>query len=297
MNTIHFELVKDVSRAYQLWKNFSSEDTLFESWDFRYCFYKYFKYELFFYVGYVADELIGLLPLQFNSDKNYLEFFGGSFMDDNQLFIKQGYEQYISAFYTYLDPPHHLTYITGEDEFTRGLPIEDYKYILPLNSFKTSDEYIETYFQGETKKKLRKRIQKIAELPITVSYDHYEDMETLFMLNEEKFGVESSFHKPYRKQIFLDLLRPPFRPQLLTFFIGDQKVAVNFALIFKEYYTSLNSGIRSEVPKDFVSYMRVKKIDEALKLSLGTYDFLSGDCGWKEHWHLHKVPQYVFKNI
>ena len=295
MNSIRFELIHDIDRAQEFWHLFSPQSTLFQSWDFRYCFYKYFNYELFFYVGYAGDEPIGLLPLQFNSNENYLEFFGGEFMDDNQLFIKKGYEKYVNTFYNHLDRPHHLTYITGEDAFTKNLPLEEYKYILPLTGLANSDDYIEQYFHGESKKKLRKKIKKISELPIRILSNRFQDMDMLIDLNKKKFGLTSSFNKPHRTLIFHDLLKGPFTPHMLTFIIEEFVVAIAFALIFNNSYISLNSGISLEAPKDFATFIRIKKIDEAIKKHLHTYDFLSGDCGWKESWHFIRKPQYVFK--
>ena len=294
---ISFEIVKDLPTAERLWKLLSPDQTIFDTWDFRYCFYKYFNYELFFYVGKIEDEIIGLLPLQFNSDKGYLEFFGGSAMENNQIFIKSGCEKYISEFYKQLDKPSKLQYIIGDDLFTTHLPIQDYKYTLPLDTLTKDTDYIEQYFQGETKKKLKKRLKKFEEEhTIEMITNEPEDIELLFQFNTAKFQGESIFQIPHRREIFHDLTKSSFPKYVLTFLVDGTKQAVGFAILYKGVYVSFSSGINPAAPKNLSSNLHIKKIDHAISIGAKVYDAMIGDCGWKENWHFVKSPQYQFGN-
>ncbi|MDO8424775.1 MAG: hypothetical protein Q7S70_02430, partial [bacterium] len=74
--SLNFKIIKDLSRAKEIWDQLSPKETIWDEWDFRYCFYKYYNFELFFYTGYLKGELVGVLPLQYNPEKKALEFFG-----------------------------------------------------------------------------------------------------------------------------------------------------------------------------------------------------------------------------
>jgi cell division protein FtsI/penicillin-binding protein 2 len=98
-NKLSFKVIKDIEEAKKWWEYFTPHQVIFDEWEFRYCFYKYFNYDLHFYLGFIKDEPIGLLPLQYDPERKYLEFFGGPPMDDNDVFIKTGYEKYVKNFF------------------------------------------------------------------------------------------------------------------------------------------------------------------------------------------------------
>ena len=107
-------VVKDLPEAERLWQLLSPQTTIYDSWEFRYCFYKYFNFELFFYVAYDDATPVALLPLQYNSDTGWLEFFGGdNYMEDNRVFVKPGYESIIPKIYASVDRPAKLEFIIG----------------------------------------------------------------------------------------------------------------------------------------------------------------------------------------
>lgn len=292
---IQFNLVKNIDEANHIWNLLTPRLTIYDEWEFRYCFYKYFNYPLHFYVGYVKEEPIGLLPLQYNEKENYLEFFGGSVMNDNRVLIKPGYEKYIKKFYNQINQKAKLEYIDGTDTFTKSLPIISYQYTLPLENLKNSDDYIENYYQGETRKKFIKRIKETQKIPHKILINQFEDIELIFELNINKFKEESSFLKPHRQEIYRDLLRTPFKPVLLTYVFNEKKQGASFALIYKDRFVSFNSGINSEEIKNIDSFARLERIDYAIKAGLKFFDALSGNCGWKENWHFYKIPQYKFE--
>jgi hypothetical protein len=217
-------------------------------------------------------------------------------MEDNRVCIKPGFENYIPEFYHSLSGKMHLDFITGEDEFTKSLPFSDFKYVLPLNGFTTSDEYIQNYFHGETKKKLVKRLRKVEESnKIEMLINQWEDIELLFDFNIQKFQDHSMFMRPFRKEIFRDFISATsFQTRLLTFVVNGVKQAVSMSIIYKDIYASMNTGIHPEAVKDLASHIHVKKIDDALSLKTKIFDAFVRNYGWKENWHFEKIPQYKF---
>jgi len=291
---IRFELVQDIEKAKHWWNFFSANETLYATWDFRYAYYKYTKYPLYFYVAFLHDEPIGLLPLQYNSSKKYLEFFGGSAMENNQVLYKPGNEFCIELLYKQIDQPAKLEYIKGEDSFTKQLPFADFKYILDLKQFTSSNEFLEKYFSTRTQKKIRSILDEFQQQDIQVLKNNAEDLEFLFQWNIAHFKRKSAFHKPYRKEIFKDLLSGPWEPHVYTFLYNGNKTLVCYALLYKGIYLALNSGMAEDAPKDFQTYYHFSKIQFALNTGAHIYDAQSGNCGWKEKWHFSPIPQYKF---
>lgn len=95
---LRFEIVNTLEEAELYWKKFSPQKTICDSWEYRYNFYKYLKFEIVFFVGFENDIPIGVLPLQRNRHSKSLEFFGGSYMEDNTVFVQSGYEFAIQNF-------------------------------------------------------------------------------------------------------------------------------------------------------------------------------------------------------
>lgn len=294
-NEIRFEIIKDLEQAHKLWDIFTPRKTIYDEWDFRYCFYKYFNYELFFYVGFVLDEPVGLLPLQWNPE-GYLEFFGGSYMEDNRVYVKQRCEERIPEFYRQIDRKAKLEYIRGEDAFTKQLKFKDNKFILPLSSFTSTDEYLMTYFQPDTHKRMQKKVRHIEKIGVEISYNQPEDLEQLFQFSIEYFGEESAFvWRPYHQEIFRDFLKLSFKPFLLGFTVGGVRQGVSLALLSHQNYAYVSMGMKVEREKDLNTYIHLKNIETALAAKAELLDAFTGDFGWKERWHFQKVPQFALE--
>src|SRR3989344_9188149 len=101
--SLSFKVIKDLSQAKAIWQQLSPQKTLWDDWDFRYCFYKYYNWELFFYTGYLDGQIIGVLTLQYNPEKKFLEFFCGNYMEENKILVKKDCQQFIPDFYKQVD--------------------------------------------------------------------------------------------------------------------------------------------------------------------------------------------------
>jgi hypothetical protein len=294
-NKLSFKVIKDIEEAKKWWEYFTPHQVIFDEWEFRYCFYKYFNYDLHFYLGFIKDEPIGLLPLQYDPERKYLEFFGGPPMDDNDVFIKTGYEKYVKNFFEKISSSAYLRYMAGRNQFSQKLPTGDYKYVLDITGFNDAYEYIEKTFNGETKKKLLKRIQKAQEHETDCLENNFQDIELLFELNLKNYKEESAFLKKNRQKIYRDLLHTSFKPCLLTGILDGQKASVSLGLQYHNQFISFNSGVKEDMEFDVYSYGRFQRINWAIKHRLTSFDALCGNYGWKEKWGFTKIPQYIFE--
>ena len=144
---IRFELIEDLDVAKEVWNRFSPSLSLYDLWDFRYIFYKYKPAKIQFYVLYENDSPVGLFPLQKNLEDGYLEFFGGSYMENNQVFTRPGDESYRETLYNQITELTHLEYIIGDDKATQALPIMDDKYFLTCSKVNTLEDYFQNYLE------------------------------------------------------------------------------------------------------------------------------------------------------
>lgn len=291
------QIVKDLETAGQLWALFTPDKTIYDNWEFRNCFYKYCHYELFFYTAYIDERPTALLPLQFNTEKNYLEFFGGDYMEDNRCFAQPGHEELISKLYQAVDKPAHLQFITGQDSFTTNLPVKDFKYTLSADKLKDYWGYLQNTGHAETRKTLQKQIRRIEREGIEIVRNQFADLELLFKLNIDVFGERSSFNRPGRKEVFRDLLKLPWPIFLLSFKVAGITQGVSLAILYKDVLECFNTGANRQAVPDLNKFICYTSIKTAAENDTKLLDFFTGNYGYKELWFFDKTPEYIFDNI
>lgn len=288
--------VHDLKECQKIWEELSPKKTIYDEWKFRSAFNKYTNYQLYFYIGLIKNQIIGLLPLQYNSNKKSLEFFGGPYMDINQIFIEEKNYQYIPQFYKSLDKPAKFP-LTQKDPYTQGLPQDNFNYSFNLASYHSLEDFFKNLFSKKRQKNFKRENKIIEQNKITIIPNQYEDLDVLIDLNIQKFGKESSFSDSDYPEIFHNLLKFPWQWIIMTFLINNQKQAVTLALLYKGIYYYLATGVAPEI-LNLRSYTTTKNIEKAISLKAETFDLGSDDCGWKERWHAEKnIPQYLFSNI
>jgi CelD/BcsL family acetyltransferase involved in cellulose biosynthesis len=288
--------IHDFQECQKIWEKLSPHETIYDEWEFRSAFNKYTNYQLYFYIGLIKDQIIGLLPLQYNSPKKALEFFGGPYMDINQIFIEEKNYQYIPQFYKALDYPAKLV-LTQKDTYTQSLDQDNFNYSFNLSNYHSLEDFFKNLFSKKRQKNFKRENKMIEEKKIKIISDQYQDLDLLIQLNIEKFGKESSFSDSDHPQIFHDLLKLPWKLIMFSFEINNQKQAITLGLLYKNIYYYLASGVNSEI-SNLGNYVILKNIEKAISLKAKTFDLGSDDCGWKERWHAEKnIPQYIYSTI
>ena len=292
---ISFKRVTDLFEARKIWQILNSEKSLFDDWDFRLAFYKHEEPELFFWVAYENSKPACLLPLQWNKTNRNLEFFGGRFMFSNDIYTAPGYEKIANDILQHIDRPAELSAIELlPGQCIDSLCVSEYLYTIDLTQCSSFSEYLGKNLNSKYRSNLKRKI-KLAEADSPqIRENEPDDLETLFDLNIKNFGNVSSFNKPFRQQIFHDLLNSKFNVQLLGFTIDSEVAAASFSIMHNGVYFFLNLGSDREKFSHlgtFVSYQNALRA-----MSLGAHTFNAGldDLGWKESWGMIKTPQYTF---
>lgn len=289
--------INNLEEAKKIWNVLSPNLSIYDNWDFRYAFYKHSPAPLHFFAGYEREELIGLLPLQYNEDEGgYLGFFAEEFMEDNRLFLKEGYDKYIPDFYAQVKEDVMVDDIAGEDEFTRGLPLEDYKYVLALGGLKGFSDHLVNSFTSKRRRQFLKVKSEMEKNRIEITQNDFSDIDLLFDLNIERHGDESYLSESHNREIFNELVKI-FDVRLLTFKVNGVKAGASYSILYKGVYNYLSVGADLKNYSSLGSYIGMENFNYAISLGAKIFDAGLGDCGWKKLWHLDKIPQYSYHFI
>lgn len=304
---IEIKIISDLEEAKKLWNLLSPKDTIYDLWDFRFCFYKYENYPLSFITAYDGEAPVALLPLQFNEKDKCLEFFAEEFMEESRPFIKKEYEYLIPELYAKIDKTAKLYDITENsdtDEFTKKIPLEDYKYYLPLANYENFSDFLNDRMNAKRRRSLVKEIKEIEDQKVSVEIiksgdgnlkeDLDKNIELLFNFNFGSFAEESYLLKPSERNAHRDLLYLGFNWRLVIISINGEKEALAFSILYNNSWYYLVTGVNFKSIPGLGKYMVKVNIEEAIKSGLKVYDIGLGDCGWKHLWHFDKKPQHLF---
>ncbi len=303
MKNLTFKIITDVQEAKNIWDLFSPLQTIDDEWDFRYTFNKYLNFPLHFIVGFENDSPVGLLPLQLNTNKGisqkkfgvkepFLEFFGGIDTDNNKIFLLPGYEYLLPQFLKQIQSTAILAPLA--DQYTLGQQTAIHytdKFVLGLESIRDFEMFLQTKFDGKSRQRLKNRINHFNKnYKIEIKQGTETDLELLFELSKDRFGEDSSFNMKHRRNILRDL-RQLYEIDLFVIYINGVPKAVSFGMLYNKTYDGINIGYDYDI-RDLGKLVFVTQIQRALELGCNVYDVGKNANGWKEHFHLNKIPQY-----
>ncbi len=301
---IEIRVIKDLKTAEALWRKISPRQVIFDDWDFRYGFFKHEPYPLCFQAAYEVldgrEELIGLMPLQANNNWGGLEFFAEEPCEENRVFIKSGYETVIKQIYDNLQTAGKVQIfdISGEDEYTISLPLEDYKYVLSLAKLSSFADFLSTRLTPKRSHSLVKELMAISDLRPEVVLNDFTDLETLFKLNIANFAAESYLTRKEEQEPWRELIKNPlFDWHLTSLRLNSLTIAVSLAVLYNGHWHYLITGADFKTYPGLGKYLTKINIEEAIKSGADYFDAGLGDCGWKHLWHFNKIPQYEFKQM
>ncbi|MDP2762896.1 MAG: hypothetical protein Q8O27_00025, partial [Enterobacteriaceae bacterium] len=149
-----------------------------------------------------------------------------------------------------------------------------------------------------SRKKLLKSIREIEALKPEIIEDNFSDFDLLIELNKKAFGEKSLFYKPYKIESYHDFFKLDFDIHMLSYIVNRKKEAVSFSVKYKDIYNFINAGTNKIDVPNLGTFNVYKNLEKAIQLGSKKFDAGLEDLGWKERWHLDKIPRYFFiKNI
>lgn len=299
---IEIRVIRDLKTAASLWQEISPRRVIFDDWNFRYGFFKYEPYPLCFRAAYATsegqEELVALMPLV-----EYPEY-GHGFIseepcEENRVFVKAGHEEAIKLLYESLSKTEKTQFydISGEDEYTKSLTLEDYKYVLPLSEFNSFSDFMNARLTPKRRHSLAKELAAIANLNPEVVDNDFADLDILFQLNVGSFADESYLTKEAERKPWRELVKEPFDWHLTSLRIEGKTVAVSLAVLYNGYWHYLLTGVDFKTYPGLGKFLNKTNIEKAIAAGAKYFDAGLGDCGWKNLWHFDQIPQYEYLNF
>jgi len=281
--------------ARALWQEFVPKSTAYEQWDLRALFATDEAASPHFILAEVEDNKRFLLPLQENPTRKRYEFFGGVYMEENSFYPRDAANEEKCGLYELVPTPCSLTDISSEEYEAEGLEFEEFKYVADLSNVADIEQFIEQQFQGKSKANFKKRIRQAEAASAEILEAEDADIEHLFQYNIKNFGENSSFFTEGRQQTFWKLLASPLETHLLKATSNDGIAAVSLGLRVNDDYVYVNAGVDKERYPNVGTLLILENVKRALSLGCKRFDAGVEDLGWKERWHLTRIPQYRYQ--
>ncbi len=297
-NKLKFGIYHSVEKCEELWRQFSTNESLFDLWEFRYQWYLSYQYTPYFLTIEDNAKPIALLPLWFNPNKKRFEWFGGDWMEDNKFFVKD--ERFIKIFFrlmSLLPIKIYLNAILPIKYHHKFLSKDTSKYTHDLKNFSNMDQFLTT-LDKKIRYKFKKDYLEISSLNpkiIFINNPTLSDLRDLKKLNTQRFnGVNrdnSDLIIKERFQTYLNIIkfRKKYKIWFLKVFIQNYLAVVDMIISYNKIYYPLKGASDVERFSGIGNFINYYEIKDAIENKYEKIDFLQGDYNWK-HFYLKETP-------
>lgn len=315
---LFIKVFSTIEEAFALWQMFSPNQSVFDLWEVRKSFwygYQFTPYFLTLIKG--KKEIVGVLPLWFNSDKKTsfnqdydpqtYTWWGSNWPEDNVFFVKN--LEFIPLLLAAAPSPLKLSCIKPLPEYNFLLGFSDFgtdkekKYFLDLTKISTVEDFL-SKLKKKKRYNLRRDRKKILKFKPEIVSNNSNHLETLFSLSIKRFrelypdnkNEHSAFEDERRKNVFRALLanKGVYQVRILSTVIEGKVEAVEFALVYKKTYYALTGAANIFSYSGLGVFSNLLLIEDALKLGCQKIDFLEGNCNWKGSWQLDETTLLKF---
>lgn len=297
----HVKCITDLTAIQTLWKQFATQGTLWDCWDFRYLGHTHSQKQPRAYVAYTdMQQPIAMIPIAWNQHKQMWEYFGEAMMENNRLFCIPGHEDALNALLEQLPAPLLLEFLhVSNSKKINGLThVEEDKFITNLSTYHSIDAYLIDRFTAESRGKLKRKIRDIEHLPLHITEGEDLHINQLIQWNIDKFQTRdgSSFLLPGRIALIKKIIEPysPIQHRTYSYYINEQLSAVTLHLIHQSYWYFYSAGFLPECHKHLSAFFNFHSLSMAVKHGMTHFDAGTGSFGWKERFHMDPVAQYTY---
>ena len=297
---LKIKISEDIEECARIWEKVWPQCCIFDLWKVRACFASCFGNTPYFIVAEEFGEIAGLLALSWiEESKSYGQFPGETWQSKTWLEqnkIPAQSRQAIQAMLESVPGELHLRYLTsdGLPEGIFPLAVDEVGYLFfPARYDYVFDTYMRE-FSTKSRKKLSREIASLQSSGVSYRYNHGADIEWMFRKNMESYGEFSYFSNPPFLASYEKLVAWLFDNKFLritTVLLGGEVAAVDIGTVWKRQYTVLAGGTNPEFP-GVAKIINLHHLDWACQQRLNVVDFLCGDFGWKNRFHLTQRPLY-----
>lgn len=297
MPTLLCTIETNLAECEALWRKFSPDELFSDLWEYRLSFFEASGSTPYFMKCMIDEEIVGIVPLEFEPFyKRYMFFGGGDWVENSRFLIQESHKKKcLDEILSQIPTPHELLYIhTDEALYSELLVPEEPTYFLSPPDYEFD---LERYFQAfsyKRRKNVRRDIKQLESRGARVLEGRFEDFETLTRLNLKQFAEDSSFDEGWFKKAFARIAQDKILMSYLRFktiMLADKIVACGLYAAYNNRYTFLASGVDPDVSNVF-KLLNFEIIREAFENRIQRIDFLTDECGWKKSWRLRTEMLY-----
>jgi CelD/BcsL family acetyltransferase involved in cellulose biosynthesis len=173
--------------------------------------------------------------------------------------------------------------------------IDETGYILRPPKFGFEFERYWGLFSGKSRKKINREIHGLGTLEYMYEGWTPGDIEWMIDMNKANFGDNSYFDDPRFLEGFekmLSVLSEMKRLHVSSVSVGGRLAAVDVGAVFNGRYTVLAGAADPEFP-GIAKAINLSHIRWGCSNRFEQIDFLCGDFGWKERFHLEPRPLFT----
>lgn len=300
---VTIRLCEDSQECAYIWEKNWPQQCLFDLWPVRNCFATSYKHQPYFLIAEQRDLVKGVLALSWIEEMRYFACYPGetwkgkTWLEQNKIPAAsvEIYNEMIDS----IPGPAHLRYLTKESIAKGGETdtqeiIDETGYLFYPGEYGFSFQKYMEQFSTKSRKKFSREIAHIKDRNTVYRYDRLDDIRYLYRMNLESFGTSSYFFEPAFLDSFEKLVLWLHQNKMLritTLLIGGHIAAVDIGAIWKKTYTLLAGATHREFP-GVAKMINFHHIQWACQQKLDEVDFLCGNFGWKERFHLTPRPLF-----
>lgn len=297
---IRVHVCEDIQECARIWNQVWPQQCLFDLWPVRDCFAGSYRRHPYFLVAEEGGMIQGLLALSWIGEGQYYAHFPGetwngkTWLEQNRILASSS--EVLNALLDNVPGPTELRYLTRDSVplAQRPIGVDEVGYLFFPGEHAYSFEKYMQLFSGKSRKKLGREMARLADHGVSWRCDHVADIQWLFRTNLESFGESSYFYNPSFLDSFEKLAIWLHRQGMLritTALLGGTIAAVDIGALQGKSYTVLAGGTNQEFP-GVAKMINFHHLERACRERMDTVDFLCGDFGWKQRFHLTPRPLY-----
>jgi len=291
---------EDPQECCRIWEKIWPQNCLFDLWQVRDCFAGSYKRQPYFLIAEDRGRIEGLLALSRVDESGYYAHYPGetwhnkTWLEQNRVIA--GSPRIFAALMENVPGPTHLRYLTRESVLPDMAPVavDEVGYLFFPAAYDYSFQNYMLQFSGKSRKKLARELAALESRGVAYRFDHVDDIRLLFRMNLEGFGESSYFYHPAFLDSFDKLVALLFNNNMLrvtTLLIGGTVAAVDIGAVWRNGYTVLAGATNPDFP-GVAKMINFHHLDRACREQYEVVDFLCGDFGWKQRFHLTDRPLY-----
>jgi len=291
---------EEIEECRRIWEALWPQECIFDLWAVRDCFARAFNRPLKFIAAEENGEIQGALALSLIEEEGLFAQFPGetwkgkTWLEQNKIPAENSlvFLEMRAA----LPGRTHLRYLTPESIAweNQSVELDETGYLFYPGQYNYSFQNYRRRFSAKSRKNYVKEASVLEAQGVSFRHNNLSDVDHLFRMNIEAFKEGSYFSDPRFLNAFENLtalLHDKGMLRTTAVIIGGKTAAVDIGSVWGKRYTVLAGGTNPDFA-GVAKMINFHHLEWSCLERLEAVDFLCGDFGWKERFHLTPRPLY-----